>query len=421
MLRRTVSITLAFIALIVGAGFASGQEMLQFFVSFGRWGLVGAVIAGILMALTGMICLQLGSYFQAVEHRMVLERVTFPWMSKILDFFISLTLLCTGIVMFAGAGSNLQQQFHLPLWVGAVILGGLVLATGMLDVARVSAIMGAATPLIIIFLTIACTYAFIHSNESLASLEPVALQLSTNLPHWFISSMNYVGFCLMIAISMAIVMGGDNIDPRSSGLGGLLGGTIYGVFLTLCSLALFLNIRSVKDADMPMLSIVQKMNPTAGVAMAIVIYIMIYNTAIGMFYALSKRMSGGEPGRFRLWLIGSVIFAFACSFVGFKTLVAYVFPTLGYIGMALIIVLLVAWWRGRTMIRGEAERRIRIRELMTMRFDPNQHYSRTEAAEMRREIASSNLADKDLHASIVQEVHGEINKRCEEPEEESTN
>lgn len=33
MLKRTVTIVLAFIGIIVGAGFATGQEMLQYFVS----------------------------------------------------------------------------------------------------------------------------------------------------------------------------------------------------------------------------------------------------------------------------------------------------------------------------------------------------------------------------------------------------
>lgn len=39
MLKRTVTIVLAFIGIIVGAGFATGQEMLQYFVFYGRVGI----------------------------------------------------------------------------------------------------------------------------------------------------------------------------------------------------------------------------------------------------------------------------------------------------------------------------------------------------------------------------------------------
>ncbi|WHF21829.1 hypothetical protein QJS66_16850 [Kocuria rhizophila] len=33
----------------MGAGFATGQEVIQYFISFGVWGLAGAPLAGILM------------------------------------------------------------------------------------------------------------------------------------------------------------------------------------------------------------------------------------------------------------------------------------------------------------------------------------------------------------------------------------
>ena len=36
---------MAFIGVVVGAGFASGQEAMQFFVAFGKWGLWGIALA----------------------------------------------------------------------------------------------------------------------------------------------------------------------------------------------------------------------------------------------------------------------------------------------------------------------------------------------------------------------------------------
>ena len=41
MLKRAIGISMAFIGVVVGAGFASGQEAMQFFVAFGKWGLWG--------------------------------------------------------------------------------------------------------------------------------------------------------------------------------------------------------------------------------------------------------------------------------------------------------------------------------------------------------------------------------------------
>src|SRR3546814_20448857 len=46
--REAFKISIAFVGVVVGAGFASGQDIMQFFTSFGLVGLVGAVISGAL-------------------------------------------------------------------------------------------------------------------------------------------------------------------------------------------------------------------------------------------------------------------------------------------------------------------------------------------------------------------------------------
>lgn len=56
MRMRTVLMTAqAFVGLVVGAGFATGQEVLQYFISFGAIGIVGAVLSGVVMAVSGTL------------------------------------------------------------------------------------------------------------------------------------------------------------------------------------------------------------------------------------------------------------------------------------------------------------------------------------------------------------------------------
>ena len=47
---RVLKIGSAFVGIIVGAGFASGQEILQYFTSFGYIGTLAAVVSMILFA-----------------------------------------------------------------------------------------------------------------------------------------------------------------------------------------------------------------------------------------------------------------------------------------------------------------------------------------------------------------------------------
>ncbi|QOX81190.1 hypothetical protein H8R18_05115 [Nanchangia anserum] len=261
MVKKVLQTTLAFVGLVVGAGFASGQEVLQYFVSYGTAGLIGAGIAAILLGVAGAAILQLGSYYHAMEHTDVLDSITRPWIARAIDIFVSLVLFCLGFVMIAGAGSNLKQQFGAPVWVGAAIVSVLVIVTGMLDVNKVTTIIGAITPFIIIFTLGVSVYAFATASTPLSELDELARSVASPLPSWPLALINYVGLALILALSMALVMGGDQLNSRAAGLGGLIGGVTFGLMLVIAAGAIFVSVGRVKDSDMPMLAMVNEIHP----------------------------------------------------------------------------------------------------------------------------------------------------------------
>ena len=106
---------ICYIGVIVGAGLSSGQDLLQYFISFGQIGLIGVPLLGLLNAAFGKIMLSLGSYYRADNHEEVFTQISHPIITKILDFVLIAGSFIMGFVMIAGAGSNLEQQFGLPL------------------------------------------------------------------------------------------------------------------------------------------------------------------------------------------------------------------------------------------------------------------------------------------------------------------
>lgn len=59
MNKQTFKIMLAYVGVLTGAGLSSGQELLQYFVSLGKTGIVGIALVGILHILIGGILLSL--------------------------------------------------------------------------------------------------------------------------------------------------------------------------------------------------------------------------------------------------------------------------------------------------------------------------------------------------------------------------
>ena len=288
---------MAFIGVVVGAGFASGQEAMQYFVAFGDWGLWGIALAAALMMVTGVSILQLGSYFQAVEHTAVYNKIASPITAKILDWSTLITLFSIGFVMFAGGGSNINQQFpSIPVWVGGTVMLILVLLVGLMDVDRVTRVIGTITPFIIVFVVLATGYTILTANVDFASLNTWAIDnVNTSLPNWWLSALNYTGLNVMTAVSMSIVIGGNFLDNRAVGIGGLIGGFLYLILLALLVFALLFEAKDVNGEDMPVLKLITGIHPVLGILMTFVIYGMVFNTAVGMFYALGKRLTASTP------------------------------------------------------------------------------------------------------------------------------
>lgn len=401
---------MAFIGIVVGAGFASGQEAMQYFVAFGEWGLWGIALAAGLMMVTGVSILQLGSYFQAVEHTAVYNKIASPVTAKILDWSTLITLFSIGFVMFAGGGSNINQQFpSIPVWVGGTVMLILVLLVGLMDVDRVTRVIGTITPFIIFFVVLATGYTILTADVDFASLNTWAIDnVNTSLPNWWLSALNYTGLNVMTAVSMSIVIGGNFLDNRAVGIGGVIGGFLYLILLALLVFALFFEAKDVNGEDMPVLKLITGIHPVLGVLMTFVIYGMVFNTAIGMFYALGKRLTRNNPQRFYPVYAASCIIGFILSFIGFQSLVSNVYPILGYLGLLMIVVMVYNRIKNRGMLADESDRRMRAHDLVARKLDPRQRFTKKNERELRMLAAASNMGTQEFIDHIAEDIHEEL-------------
>lgn len=407
MLKRSFGIAMAFIGVLAGASFASGREALQYFVAFGYWGLVGAIITAVAMTISGITILQIGSYHRAKEHMSVFDAVATPLVSKLLDFATLVCLFCIGFAMFAGAGTNLQQQWGWPVWVGALIMLTLTLLTGLLDVDKVTIAIGAITPFIIIFLTIGTLYTVINvvsGDPNWAAINAQAQEIPTTLPNWWVSAINNVGLNVIVVVSMTIVIGGNFLDAREVGYGGILGGGFFLLLLIILAGGLFVSVGPITDAEMPTLEMVRQIHPLLGTLMAIAIYGMIYNTAIGMFYAFAKRLTRNKPQNFYKAYVISVLIGFVLSFIGFSNLIGWVYPILGYMGIAIMFIIAYAWIKNRKNLVSEADLRRRARELLKKRFEDSTALTDEEYSELTKIADQSSIPNELFLDEIMTEV-----------------
>lgn len=410
MWKKSIQIALAYVGIIVGAGLSSGQDLMQYFVSFGTWGLVGVVLLAVLNVVFGRIIVALGCYFQSDNHEDVFSQITHPVVTRILDVALVVSGFVIGFVMIAGAGSNLQQQFGIPEWLGALLCALLIIGVSFLDFDRITAILGVFTPIIIVLIVVVTVWTFAGKSYDFAALDAVATTIPSPMPNVWVSVVNYYALCAMSGVSMAFVLGGSLVRIKVAKRGGVIGGALIGVIITCVTFTLFANIAMVKDADIPMLVIVRRISPWLAVVYALMIFGLIFNTAFSLYYSMARRVAKDDRRKTSLTVAVLVAAGYALSFVGFKQLVTYMYPLLGYIGIFMLVVLLYGWLTNLRAIRREQRTRAQMIHIAEKKFDDDATLT---ARDRKRyeELGKQSVADtesikRDIY-DVVRQEHGQ--------------
>ncbi|WP_019138237.1 YkvI family membrane protein [Peptoniphilus timonensis] len=405
--KKTISIILAYVGVLTGAGLASGQEIMQYFISFGKDGLYGLIGIGVLHIFVGGIVLQLGSHFVAQSHIDVLEEVSEKFVTKFMDFALILNCFLMGFVMIAGAGSNLEQQFGLAPWIGSLICTLLIIVVGMMDFEKVTKVIGFFTPLVLVFTLIGAIYTIVKANPDFEALDVLGKSMGSSLPNIAVSTINYFGLCMISSISMAFVLGGSRTDSSQARAGGMLGGGLVAILTALVGLTLFFALNDVKDADIPMQIILNNVHPYMGLAMSLIIFGMIFNTAISLFYSAAKRLSLTEE-KFKRNLVIFTLLGFALSFMGFKKLMALLYPILGFLGLILIIILIVAWFKERDAIKSENKKRDQMSDLTRKKLDDDEDFGKKDREKLNKLAEASIIENDKIKEAVEEEVEEEL-------------
>lgn len=339
-MKKSLKMGSAFIGIIVGAGFASGQEILQYFTSFGIMGIFAAFISTVMFAYLGMSLTRLGSRMQKTSHKEVIYGISGKVLGTIVDYIIIFTLFGVGVVMIAGAGSIFTQQFDLPATLGSTLLVVMVILTIMLNVEKVIAIIGGITPFLILTVVVLAIYSLATMDSSFSALDPIAKEQLSAVPNWLLSALNYASFNIAVGASMAIVMGGTEKDEKIAARGGLYGGLGLGALIILSHLAIFAKVDEVGGKEMPMLQIANDISPIIGLAMSFILFGMIFNTAVSMIYAFSARFIQSGTPKFKIFVVIVGAISYVLSFVGFTELVNMFYPVVGYLGFFLVAALI---------------------------------------------------------------------------------
>lgn len=346
-LKNIIKIATAVVGVVVGAGFASGQETMQFFSSFGYIGLLGAIISGSLFAILGAAVGDISRIEISNSYKEGIYIICGKYLGVFVDIMITFFMFAIAVVMFAGGGSLLEQQWGIPAQIGSIAIIVLTVFLVSMRVEKIISFIGSITPVLVLMVIIVSIYAWFTQSASIEELNAAAQETPRGAGNWLIAALLYVSYNMVVGGPFLMIAGGVATSRRNAILGGLLGGGILGLLIILIGSGVFARINDVGSSALPMLKIASEISPILGFVMAVVIFMMIVNTAVGVLYSFVARIMQPETKSFKIGAAVSGAVGYLGAKIGFITLVGTVYPFFGYLGFLLMAAILIGWFRFR--------------------------------------------------------------------------
>lgn len=337
----TLKVAATYIGTVVGAGFATGQEILQFFSRFGKMGLLGLVIATILFMLFGYIIMDMGRKLHASSHLEIINHAGGRTLGKIIDILITFFLFSSFTAMIAGTGALLTQQFNLPGSLGNILMAVLTAFTVLTGINGVINSISFVVPFLLAAVIGTGIFSLISSPPMLET--PLYIVPNNLVLNWFTATVLYVSYNTILSVSVLGPLGSKASSPNSLRNGAILGGLGLGLGAAMIYLSLAGNITQVMNLEVPMIFIAGNISLFVKSAYSIVLIAEIYTTAVGSLFGFTARVacSKNNPLKNKLVVAATTVTALLLSQFGFSNIVKYMYPVEGYGGMILLICLLI--------------------------------------------------------------------------------
>lgn len=290
---------------MIGAGFATGKELLLFFGNT-SFSLVSLFLA---VSLIGAVSLL---YFEKQKKSDVFCNKS---LTNLL-FYLFSGASCT--VMFACGGEALWEVTGLPFPLGTVLTGALTVGTVFFGLQNVYRFNMIATPILLICM-IGISLAGLLSP---AGLFGVSSSGSVNI-------LLYSGYNLLSVLPVLGALS-DSTDEKDGCFGIVLG---FSLVLTtgLLMKAVLIRFASLsQNSAIPVLTVVSHLHGNLSFLYTVMLYLSVLTTAVNSFYAITKGKKTIAAG---LFLLG-------CSFFGFSTLIELLYPLFGYLGIGVTIAII---------------------------------------------------------------------------------
>lgn len=315
---------------VMGAGFASGQELTQFFVVHGHMGLIGLLVITVLFAWLGITILKISYMIKATSYHHLLYYACGKKIGTILDCIITVFLFGVLTVMLAGSGTLFRDTLDLPYSIGIGVMAFSMLATLLRGINGIATVNLIITPLLTIITTFIALYSLSYHDWNMAIFHMPVSSGSMPAAHWLLSSLLYFSYNLVLSTTVLVPLGSSIAQRPVRIMGSIIGSLLLLLLAGLIILVVMVHYPLSPEYEIPMLYIAESQHFFHHAAYIFIFAAAMYTTGLACLYGCTTKLTAVTGLSQTAALLVLITLGIVLSYVGFTALVSVIFTLFGY-------------------------------------------------------------------------------------------
>lgn len=350
---NSLSLSLTFAGCFLGAGYLSGNELVQFFAGFGTNGIIGCFLALAGITVFGIMILYVADKKKTAQ----VEAVIMPFHSSKISTAVGIAqailVFAVAVIMAAGASTLVQESTGANRIIVSAVFCVVLAAVTSLGIGGMATFFALLVPAIAVCTMCVCVYFLFGSATPQFTVSvPQALE-NPLLSNWILSAISYLSYSIFASAAIIAPMAEKLKGKRTYIYGTVLGGAL----LFIIAISIMLTTACVPESlarELPMLAVAQKCNPALGVVYAVLLFGGMFGTALTSCVALVnyiklKAVLSKKYTYILIWV--TAVLVFIGSLCGFGDLIGTVYPLYGYMGIILLVFIVISFVKAKKQKR----------------------------------------------------------------------
>lgn len=333
MFKKILKSLFVIIGTLIGAGFASGQEIYLFFYKYGINGILGIIGSSVLLGVVIYKVLNICNNNHAKNYKEFLT--IFVKNEKYLNIFngiINIFILITFYIMIAGFGAYFEQQFGINSLIGSLVLAIICYFVFLNNVSGLIKVNQVIVPILIGALIIVGIK--VIEVENILHISNYVIKNSSW--KWILDSILYSSYNTILLIPVLIALR-KHVNCKKDNI-------MVSILTTICiiglSLIIFLMLMkidvNIESLEMPAVYIASRISRVFKYIYGFIILSSIFTTSVSLGTSFLENVANTKQN-YKYYAILICISSVMVSKIGFSNLVSLLYPIFGYIGLIQII------------------------------------------------------------------------------------